>query len=125
MHTQAEGTRDGLAGFAWLFDSLRQTAQRAAEAAVGVVREQANEVVDVYHAELRRAMAVYILCRAVLLFIWSAAVFAAVALESAWWASHRTAASLYAAAGFVVLAAASALLVRSLTRRNRSVGPIR
>lgn len=118
MQTQAEGVENSPSGFARLLDVLRQTAQRAADAAVGAVRAQANEVLDSYRAELRRAVSVYLLCRAVLLFIWSAAVFAAVALLSALWESHRAAASLWAAAGFLLLAAAAAIAVWRLTRRT-------
>lgn len=119
MQTQAEGVQSSPSGFARLFDMLRQTAQRAADAAVGAVRAQANEVLDAYRAELRRAVSVYLLCRAVLLFIWSAAVFAAIALLSVWWESHRAAASLWVAAGFLLLAAGSATAVWGLTRRRR------
>jgi uncharacterized membrane protein YqjE len=118
MQTQAEGVQASPSGIGGLFDRLRQTAQRAADAAVGVVRAQANEVLDSYRAELRRAVSVYLLCRAVLLFVWSAAVCATVALLSVWWESHRLAAALWAAAGFLVLAAGSALVVWRLTRRT-------
>jgi len=122
MQTQAESVSDSPNGFARIFDVLRQTAQRATDAAVGAVRAQANEVLDSYRAELRRAVSVYLLCRAVLLFVWSAAVFAAVALLSVWWESHRTAAALWAAAGFLILAFASAISVWRLTRRTRLSG---
>jgi hypothetical protein len=118
MQTQAEGVQAGPRGIGRLFDMLRQTAQRAADAAVGAVRAQAHEVLDAYRAELRRAVSVYLLCRAVLLFVWSAAVCAAVALLSVWWESHRLAASLWSAAGFLVLAAGSAIAVWRLTRRT-------
>src|SRR5690242_3204896 len=80
MNTQAEG-QDSLGGFARVIDSLRQTAQRAADAAVVAVRAQANGVVDAYRAELRRAVAVFALACAVLLFSWTAAMFGALALE--------------------------------------------
>lgn len=119
MQMQAEGVQSGPNALGRLFDMFRQTAQRAADAAVGAVRAQANEVLDSYRAELRRAISVYLLCRAVLLFIWSAAVCAAVALLSTEWETHRLAASLWAAVGFLVLAAASALAVWRLTRRTR------
>jgi uncharacterized membrane protein YqjE len=119
MQTQAESVPGGLNGIGRLFDTLRQTAQRAADAAVGAVRAQASEVLDTYRAELRRTVSVYLLCRAVLLFVWSATVCAAVALLSVWWDTHRLAASLGAAAGFLVLAAVSALIVWRLTRRTR------
>lgn len=119
MQTQAQGAQDDRNGLGRIFDVLRQGAQRAADAAVGAVRAQASEVLDAYRAELRRAVSVYLLCRAVLLFSWSAAVFAAVALLSAWWQTHRAAASIWVAAGFVVLAAACALAVWRLTRRTR------
>ena len=118
MNTQAE-EQASFGGLGRVLDTLRQTAQRAAEAAVGAVRAQANEVVDAYRAELRRAMAVFALACAVLLFVWSAAVFAALALEFAWWETHRAAASLWGAAGFLVLAGVSALLMAQLTRRGR------
>lgn len=118
MQTPAED-EPGPNGFARVFDVLRQAALRAADAAVGAVRAQANEVMDAYRAELRRAVAVYLLCRAILLFVWSAAVFAALALEFLWWESHRTAVSLWVAAGFVTLAAVSAAIVARLTRRSQ------
>ena len=121
MQTQAESV-PGLNGVARLFDVLRQSAQRAADAAVGAVRAQASEVLDTYRAELRRAVSVYLLCRAVLLFIWSAAVFTAIAALSVWWESHRAAASLWVAAGFLLLAAASASAVWRLTRPTRASG---
>ena len=117
MQGQAEGVENSPNGFARIFDVLRLTAQRAADAAVGMVRAQANEVLDSYRAELRRAVAVYLLCRAVLLFVWSAAVLGAVALLAVSWETHRAAASLWAAAGFLSLAAASAIAVWRLTRR--------
>jgi uncharacterized membrane protein YqjE len=119
MNTQAEGVQGSPNSIGRVFDMLRQTAQRAADAAVGAVRAQATEVLDTYRAELRRAVSVYLLCRAVLLFVWSAAVCVAVALLSVWWETHRLAASLWAAAGFVVLAAAAAFAVWRLTRRTR------
>lgn len=118
MQTQAEGAQGGPSGIGRLFDIVRQIAQRAAEAAVGAVRAQANEVLDNYRAELRRAVSVYLLCRAVLLFIWSAAVFAALALLSVSWETHRAAASLWVAAGFLLLAAGSSIAVWRLTRRT-------
>lgn len=120
MQTQAEGIQSGPSGIGRLFDMLRQSAQRAADAAVGAVRAQASEVLDSYRAELRRAISVYLLCRAVLLFVWSAAVCATVALLSVWWQTHRLAASLWAAAGFLLLAAIAALIVWRLTRRTRA-----
>jgi hypothetical protein len=120
MQTQAEGVQGSPSGIGHLFDLLRQTAQRAADAAVGAVRAQANEVLDTYRAELRRAVSVYVLCRAVLLFLWSATVCVAVALLSVWWESHRLAASFWAAAAFLVLAAGSAIAVWRLTRRTRN-----
>jgi hypothetical protein len=116
MNTQAEG-QGSSGGFARVIDTLRQTAQRAADAAVVAMRAQANGVVDAYRAELRRAMAVFVLACAVLLFTWSAAIFGALALAFALWDSHRTAAALWGAAGFVVLACASALMMWSLTRK--------
>jgi uncharacterized membrane protein YqjE len=122
MQTQAEGVQGSPSGIGRLFDVLRQTAQRAADAAVGAVRAQATEVLDTYRAELRRAVSVYVLCRAVLLFVWSATLCVVVALLSVWWESHRLAASLWAAAAFLMLAAGSAIVVWRLTRRtgNRS-----
>jgi len=120
MQTQAEGVQASPNGFGRLFDAIRQTALRAAGAAVGVVRAQASEVLDSYRAELRRAVSLYMLCRAVLLFVWSAAVFAAIGLLSVWWETHRMAASLWVAAGFLVLAAGSAIAVWGLTRRTRA-----
>jgi len=120
MQTQAERVQASPNGIGRLFDAIRQTALRAADAAVGVVRAQATEVLDSYRAELRRAVSVYLLCRAVLLFVWSAAVFAAVALLSVWWETHRMAAALWAAAGFLLLAAGSAIAVWRLTRRTRA-----
>ena len=120
MQTQAEGVQGSPNGIGRFFDAIRQTALRAADAAVGVVRAQASEVLDSYRAELRRAVSVYLLCRAVLLFVWSAAVFAAIALLSVWWETHPMAASLWAAAGFLALAAGSAIAVWRLTRRTRA-----
>src|SRR6185437_8433310 len=61
MQTQAESVQGGLNGIGRLFDMLRQTAQRAADAAVGAVRAQATEVLDTYRAELRRTVSVYLL----------------------------------------------------------------
>ncbi len=118
MQAQAEETQSGPSGIGRWLDMLRQTAQRAADAAVGAVRAQANQVLDAYRAELRRAVSVYLLCRAVLLFVWSAAVCVTVALLSVWWETHRLAASLWAAAGFLVLATGSALAVWQLTHRT-------
>jgi hypothetical protein len=120
MDDRADGTEDSLAGVGRLFDVLRQTARRATNAAVDAVRTQAIEVLDGYRQELRRAMAVYVLYRAVLLFTWSAATCAALALFLAWWATHRVVAALLVAAGFLVLAGGSALAVRNLTRRRGS-----
>jgi uncharacterized membrane protein YqjE len=118
MQTQAGGVQGSPNGIGRLFDVLRQTAQRATDAAVGAVRAQASQVLDTYRAELRRAVSVYLLCCAVLLFVWSATVCVAVALLSVWWETHRLAASLWAAAGFLLLAAGSALAVWQLTRRT-------
>ena len=120
MNTQAEG-QDSSGGFSRVIDTLRQTAQRAADAAVIAVRAQANGVVDAYRAELRRAMAVFVLACAVLLFTWSATIFGALALELTFWDSHRTAAALWGVAAFLLLACVSALMLWRLTRRARSL----
>ncbi len=118
MDNTEDGTQDGLAGMGRLFDMLRQTARLATDAAVGAVRIRATEVLDGYRQELRRALAIYVLCRAVLLFSWSAATCAAWAVLSTWWTSHRAAAALSVVVGFLALAGGSALVVWYLTRRR-------
>jgi uncharacterized membrane protein YqjE len=120
MNTEAGG-QDSSGGFARVIDMLRQTAQRAAEVAAGAVRAQANGVVDAYRAELRRAAAVFALACAVLLFAWSGILVAVLALEFAFWDTHRTAASLWGAAGLIVLAGSAALILWRLTRRGHPV----
>ncbi len=105
-------------GFRGLLAQLRQATAQLADAAVDTLQQRIELLVRAYRAELQRAITLSTLAQGVMLFVWTAAVFAAAAVLMAFWDRHRVAAAWWTAGGFLATAALGATLLLRL--RNPS-----
>ena len=99
---------------------LQQGATWLADAALEPLRERLEALAGVGRRELRRAVAAYLLCRLLALFLGAAAGLGALAVMLAWWDGHRVLAAGSLAAVFLVISAGcAAALVRLAARVAR------
>lgn len=94
--------------------SLVRLAGRLADTAVQTLLVRANTALDAYRGEIRRLVTLWMAGQAILLFVWSGVVFAALAIVVAFGVDHRLAGMLCAAAAFLVMAVVAALFAHRL-----------
>lgn len=109
------GNQSGIGGF---LAGVRQAATQLADAAANSLQQRIEALSQALRLEMQRAIALSALAQGVMLFVWTAAVFAAAALLMTLWDGHRVAAAWCAAGGFLATAALGATLLLHL--RNPS-----
>lgn len=95
---------------------LRQGAEWVAGVALEPLRDRLDALAGVGRRELRRAAAIYLLCRLLALFLAGAAGLVALAVMLAWWNAHRVLAAASTAAAFLIIAAGCAIALIRLGR---------
>lgn len=92
------------------------TARRLAASVAYVAGERTGRIAAVWRGEVYRMMAVFVLSVALMAFVWTATLFAALSLFAALWENHKVLAPVAAAGVFALLAAATAFAIAEKTR---------
>lgn len=96
--------------------SFLHAARRLAASVAYLMGERTGRIAAVWRGELHRMMAVFVLSFALMVFVCTAAVFVAFALFMTLWENHKVLAPAAAAGVFVLLAAATGLIIARKTR---------